>query len=292
MISPILFINILYYFSVIILVSIGLTLIIGVLGVLNLAQGALYALGAYIAYSLISKMASYNIWLGYIGIILASIIVFIIGVAIEFGLIRPIYKYHVNYQLLLTFGLQYVIYDIIKFLWGFSILQATSPADVLGVIDLGGRTYPTYNIVIIIAAIAILISLWVLLKSDYGKIIRISAADREMAEALAVNVKTVFTLVFGLGVWMAGIAGALILPTTVATLGMGEEELIITFAILVIAGLGSLKGAVIAAIMIAITRTLGIVYFPEIELAVVYLIMTIILIFKPEGLFGKIERRI
>jgi len=288
---PVYLYNALLYASLLFLFTVGLTVIFGVLKILNLAHGSFYALGAYLGFTCISIVLSgLPPQVMYIQIITAAIITGVVGILFEFLLLRPIYKREESYQLLLTFGILLLLDDITKMVWGTSPCVVSQPVRFLGVFSISGIMYPTYTLLVIVAAIitAIILGLF-FSQTKIGKVIRATAMDKDMAMALGANVPRLYTLVFMLGCFLAGFAGALWVPMQSAYPGIAMEILILSFVVLVIGGVGSLKGTFIGALIVGLVRAFGIVYFPEIELAIIYLVMIVVLLIKPEGLFGVKE---
>jgi branched-subunit amino acid ABC-type transport system permease component len=210
------------------------------------------------------------------------------GLLLETSLIRPMYKRALEYQLLITFGALLIIEDLIKMVWGGTAYYASKPFTALGSLDLPGFYYPAYFLLAIGVSAAAGIGVWLILsKTRIGIMLRAISMDREMAKAMGIRLGRLNTLAFGMGAGLAGLAGALIVPTTPALLGIGMDPLIMAFIVVVLGGLGSLKGTVVGALLVGETRSLGIVFFPEIELPLLFLIAVVILVVKPEGLFGK-----
>lgn len=276
------------YASMLFLISSGLTLIFGVLGILNMAHGALYMIGAYIAYTLITSLYSSSHLSAYLMIPVVGLIVGGIGMLIERSLIHRVYDREDVYQLLLTFGIALAFDDIVRMIWGSTPRSAGELYMEVGTIDVGGSTYPLYNFIVIAVAVIYAIVLWYLLfKTRNGRIIRAMASNKELAQAIGIKRDRLFTLTFGLGAMLAGLGGAIMLPATSATLGMGTEVIVEAFAVVAIGGLGSVKGAALGALIVSFLRNLGITYFPEVELAILYLITAGILLLRPRGLFGE-----
>ncbi|HID72777.1 TPA: branched-chain amino acid ABC transporter permease, partial [Candidatus Micrarchaeota archaeon] len=277
----------LVFASMFFLIASGLSLIFGVMRILNIAHGALYMIGAYIAYTLITEVRGLHPLVAYLMIPLTGLVVGCIGLATERFLIRYIYGREEVYQLLLTFGLALVFDDIVRIFWGLEPRSASEPYARLGVVELGSVAYPTYNFVVMGAAAVSGLILWYLLfKTRVGRVIRATANNRELAQAMGVRVGKLYTLTFGLGATLVGAGGAVMLPATSATPGMGTDVIVEAFAVVAIGGLGSIKGAAVGSLIIGFLRTLGITFFPEVELAVLYLITAGVLLVRPRGLFG------
>ena len=210
----------------------------------------------------------------------------LLGVVIE-PLLRPFYRRAEEYQLLVTFGLLLILEDVIRLLWGGLPLSADPVMDVLPSIRIGGLIYPGYNLVVIAIGAAAAVGLWaVIYRTKFGVMLRATSQDRRMASALGLNVALIYVSAFAIGCFMAGLGGAIIVPSQAAVLGMGIDALVLAFVVVVIGGLGSLQGALIGALIVSFVRTAGIQFFPEIELAVLYLIAAVVLLVKPTGLFG------
>jgi branched-chain amino acid transport system permease protein len=286
---PIYILNGLYFAAFIFLISLGLNIILGVMGILNLAHGSLYAIGAFMAAWLIVALGKgAPIFLVYPALISGLVLAAFFGLFMEYFLIRPMYKRALEYQLLITFGALLVLEDIIKMIWGGEAYYASRPFDTLGKVHILGNSYPAYFLLVMTLALVIGLLIWLFMaRTKIGIMLRAISLDREMAIALGLNVHKLGTFAFVLGAGLAGFAGALVVPTTPALLGFGMEPLILAFIVVVVGGLGSLKGALVGSLIVGETRSIGIVLFPEIELALLFLIAAIILVAKPEGLFVR-----
>jgi branched-chain amino acid transport system permease protein len=206
----------------------------------------------------------------------------------EKTLIRAMYKRTLEYQLLLTFGALLLLEDLIKMVWGGQALYASAPFDRLGKVEILGSVYPAYFLLVIAITLGVGLLIWLFMgKTRLGIMLRAISLDREMATGLGLDIARLSTLAFILGSGLAGLAGALVIPTTPALLGIGMEPLIFAFIVVVVGGLGSLKGALVGALLVGLTRSFGIAIFPEIELPLLFLIAGIILVAKPQGLFGR-----
>jgi branched-chain amino acid transport system permease protein len=281
--------NGLYFASFLFLTSLGLSIILGVMGILNLAHGSLLAIGAFMAAWIIGAFgAKAPMTIFVVGLLAALGVAGLMGLVLETTLIRPMYRRALEYQLLITFGALLLIEDIIKMAWGGTAYYASKPFDVMGSLSVLGNEYPIYFILVILISFAAGAGVWLIMsKTRVGIMLRAISMDREMATAMGIRIGRLNTLAFGLGAALAGLAGALLVPTTPALLGIGMEPLIMAFIVIVLGGLGSLKGAFVGALIVGETRSIGIVLFPEIELPLLFLIAVIILVFKPEGLFGR-----
>ena len=278
--------NGLYFAALLFLISLGLNIILGVMGILNLAHGSLYAIGAFIAaWTIITLGTKVPPFFLYISLLSGLVGVGIVGFLMEKSLIRFMYKRTLEYQLLLTFGALMLLEDVIKMIWGGQAYYASAPFELLGKVDIFGHVYPTYFLFVMIIALIAGLLIWLFMsKTKLGIMLRAISLDREMATGLGLDITGLSTFAFVLG---AGLAGALVVPTTPALLGFGHEPLILGFIVVVVGGLGSLKGALVGSLLVGFTRSFGIAVFPEIELPLLFLIAGIILVAKPEGLFGR-----
>lgn len=266
------------------LLAAGLTIVFGVLGVLNFAHGSLYMLGAYCAYTLYGLWGM-NFWLA---IFLSLVAVGVIGFLIERLFLRQIYHLDHAFQLLLTFGFILIFDDAVKMIWGGVAKIPPMPSFFEGTFSILGRLFPIYNLFIIMSGLIVALLLWLLFeKTWWGKIVRASASDREMASALGVNIPTLFTGVFVFGAMLAALGGALGTPVRVVAPGIGAAMIIQAFIITVIGGLGNLKGAFVGALIVGVLSAYGILLFPVFELFLIFVIMAIVLMAKPQGLFGR-----
>jgi branched-chain amino acid transport system permease protein len=286
--------NAFFYAAVLFLIAAGLSLIYGVMRIVNVAHGGLYALGAYVSAWAVGGAAGAALGgkLGLAGMLLllpaGAVAVAALGALIEPTLLRPLYKRPEEYHLLLTFGLLMILEDVIKLLFGGTPLSAGTIMDRMGSISVGPLLYPTYNLVVIAVGLAAAISLWgFIYRTKFGVILRATSQDRRMAAALGINVGRVYVQAFAIGCFMAGLGGAVVVPSQAAVLGMGIDALVLAFVVVVIGGLGSLEGALVGALAVSMVRTAGVQFFPEIELAVLYLIAAAVLLVRPTGLFGK-----
>jgi branched-chain amino acid transport system permease protein len=282
--------NSLFYASVLFLIAAGLSLIFGVMRIINMAHGSLYAIGAFITAWLIGRATASGVPAGWAFLLipLGAAAVALIGAVIEPILLRPFYRRAEEYQLLVTFGLLLILEDLMRFFFGGLPLSADPVMDALPSLRFGGLIYPGYNLVVIGVGVVAALLLWaVIYCTKFGVMLRATSQDRRMASALGLNVGLVYVSAFAIGCFMAGLGGAIIVPSQAAVLGMGIDALILAFVVIVIGGLGSLRGALVGALIVSFVRTAGIQFFPEIELAVLYLIAAMVLLVKPTGLFGS-----
>jgi branched-chain amino acid transport system permease protein len=286
--------NSLFYAAVLFLIAAGLSLIYGVMRIVNLAHGTLYALGAYVTAWLVGSAVGHALQgtLGLVGLLLllpvGAVAIAAVGAVIEPTLLRPLYRRPEEYHLLITFGLLMILEDAMKLLFGGTPLNAGSIMDSMGSFPVGRFLYPGYNLFVIAIGLLSAVGLWwFIYRTKFGVILRATSQDRRMAAALGLNVGRVYVQAFAIGCFMAGLGGAVVVPAQAAVLGMGVDALILSFVVIVIGGLGSLEGALVGALIVSFVRTAGIQFFPEIELAVLYLIAAAVLIVRPTGLFGR-----
>jgi branched-chain amino acid transport system permease protein len=281
--------NSIFYACILFLIAAGLSLIYGVMRIVNLAHGSLYALGAYVtAWAIGTLAAGAPLPVQFLLLPAGAVVVAAVGALIEPTLLRPFYNRPEEYQLLITFALLLMLEDVMHFLFGGIPLSAGAVIDSMGVMPIGGLRYPVYNLVVIVIGVAAAVFLWAIIyRTRFGVILRATSQNMRMASALGLNVKRVYVQAFALGCFMAGLGGAVVVPAQAAVLGMGVEALILAFVVVVIGGLGSLEGALIGALIVSFVRTAGIQFFPEIELAILYVIAAAVLLVRPTGLFGK-----
>jgi branched-chain amino acid transport system permease protein len=286
--------NAFFYAAVLFLIAAGLSLIYGVMRIVNLAHGTLYALGAYVTAWVVGSAFgnAVNGTLGLVGMLLlvpiGAVVIAAVGAVIEPTLLRPLYARPEEYHLLLTFGLLMIIEDVIKLLFGGTPLSAGTIMDSMGSIPIGFMLYPLYNLFVVVIGLVAAVGLWwFIYRTKFGVILRATSQDRRMASALGINVGRVYVQAFAIGCFMAGLGGAVVVPAQAAVLGMGIDALILAFVVVVIGGLGSLEGALVGALIVSLVRTAGIQFFAEIELAVLYLIAAAVLMVRPTGLFGR-----
>src|SRR5712692_581081 len=268
------------------LVAAGLSLIFGVLRVLNFAHGSLYMLGAYLTYA-VFRVAGGSFW---IALLAGPLLVAAVGWVLEFGFLRRVYRIDEAFQLLLTFAFVLIFDDLVKLVFGPVYQSPPTPKELSGAVFIAGSILPAYHLFILAVGAAVGLGLWLLLeRTRFGLIIRATAADREMARALAVRSSRLFTWVFVLGAWLAGIGGALSIPVRAISPGMGELIIIEAFVVVVLGGLGSLRGAFLGAVVIGLLHAYGLLYLPVLELALAYVVMAAVLIIRPQGFFGVRE---
>ena len=271
------------------LIAAGLSLIFGVLRIINFAHGALFMLGAFIVVSLsgVVPESAAGFLAGLIG---ATAGLAVIGVAIETGLLRRIYRAPHEYQLLLTFALVFILGDAVKLIWGNEDHSVSTPALLAGSTQSLGVTFPTYRLFLIAAGIVVAIGLWLLLhKTRWGIFVRAATMDRAMLGALGVNTRVLFTTVFALGAGLAGLGGALAAPVVSIGPGLHVQVIIDAFVVVVIGGMGSVLGAFVASLLVGLVNAFGILAFPGLSVVLTFAFMALVLIVRPWGLFGTPE---
>jgi branched-chain amino acid transport system permease protein len=266
------------------LVASGLTLIFGVLGVLNFAHGSFYMLGAYVCYSLARAFPA-HFWLA---VLVGPLAVAAVGYLMEHRFLRRVYHLELPYQLLLTFAFVLIFDNLVKIGWGAGSLSPPATAGFGGSLPILGRKFPLYSLFIIAVGPVVALGLWAVLDLTWiGRTVRAAASDREMASALGVRVPALYSKVFAFGAWLGALGGALAVPYVgLLTPGMGESIIIEAFMVAVIGGLGSLQGAFLAALVIGILSALGTRYFPAFDMALSFVLMAGVLLWRPRGLFG------
>ena len=272
------------------LVASGLSIIFGVTRIVNFAHGAFYMLGAYLAYSLIERLeGALGFWSG---VLLAALIVAAIGVLVEMALLRRIYHSPELFQLLATFGLTLMAEDLVVLRWGPADLLGQRAPGLKGAVGFFGQNIPSYDLFLIVLSPVVLGILWLLFqRTRWGVLVRAATEDRDMVAALGVNQKWLFTSVFAVGVFLAALGGAFTAPKISVQPGIAITVILLSFAVVVIGGLGSVEGAAIAALFVGFARAAAIHLVPWAELFIVYLVMALVLAFRPEGLFQRISAR-
>ncbi|ADJ16489.1 branched-chain amino acid ABC transporter permease [Halalkalicoccus jeotgali] len=267
------------------LVATGLTLIFGMMDVINFAHGALYMFGAYFGLLVADALGSF--WLA---LVIAPLIVGAIGAAIEIFSLRPLYGRNPLYHILLTFGLAIMVQGIVVQVWGARSRRIPAPELLAGSVSVGPVTYPVYWLFVLVLSTVLIAAVWVAIeRSDLGILMRASAHDTEMVDALGIDVKTVFTGVFVFGSVLAAVAGVLLGASRSVHPGMGFGVIIEAFVIVVIGGLGSFKGAIYAALLIGLVIAYGALIAPALTDLFIFALMATVLVIKPSGLFGTTE---
>ncbi len=286
--------NGLQYGLLLFLVASGLTLIFGIMGIINLAHGSFYMVGAYLAWSLASMTGSLAA-----AILLGVVLTVLLGVALEWLLIRHFYDRDHLYQVLLTYGLILVFEEMRSVIWGDDVHGVPVPALLAHSIPLTENlSYPVYRLVISGVCLLLALGMYLLIaRTRLGMMIRAGSSNRDMVQSLGINIKLIYTLIFALGVALAAFAGMINAPLSSVFPNMGGQVLIICFVVVVIGGIGSVKGAMAASLLIGLAETFGQVIevelagvkvLPELSGMIVYVLMAIVLIWRPEGLFRKL----
>jgi branched-chain amino acid transport system permease protein len=264
------------------LVAAGLTLIFGLLDIPNFAHGAFYALGAYAAFSVISSTG--NFWLA---IVVAPVAVAILGLLVDALAMRRLARAGHVYQILFTLGLVLIVQEAIVLVWGADPTSVNVPARLDGGIPLGAVSFPYYRLFLVAAAAVVIGAVWLgLQRTKAGAIIRAGIDDPAMVECLGIDVQRLFTAVFGIGVALAALAGALILPIRGGEPAMGNELMAVSFAVVVIGGLGSFLGAVVGGVLVGLTQALMTIVYPAASEVAIFAAMALVILMRPQGLFG------
>ena len=276
--------NSVQYGLLLFMLAAGLTLIFGIMGVVNLAHGSFYMLGAYLAYSLSGYFGSLTL-----AIVGGAALAVVFGLALEWLLIRHFYHRDHLDQVLLTFGLIYIFEELRSILWGDDVHGVAIPAALNWSIPLTDTlSYPIYRLFISGVCIALAVALYLLIsRTRLGMKIRAGAFNRDMAESLGVNIKLIHAIVFALGVGLAAVAGMVAAPVSSVYPNMGSSVLIMCFVVVVIGGIGSVRGALISALLVGLVDTFGKVLLPSVAGMLVYMLMAAVLLWKPEGLFKQ-----
>jgi len=280
------------------LLAAGLTLVFGIMDMINLAHGSLYMLGAFLASMFVQMTGSFTA-----GVLLAIPATALLGMALEVSVLRTLYARDHLAQVLATFALILILNEVTRLVWG-SDAALPMPAALSGPVELmPGLRYPAYRLVIIAVGLAVALLLYVLVtKTKVGMLVRAGASNREMALAMGVNIKLLFTIVFGVGAALCAVAGSLLAPLFAVQVGMGENILILAFVVIVIGGIGSIRGALVGAVLVGVVDTIGRAFLPilfglffqprvasaagpAIASVMIYLLMAVVLYFRPQGLF-------
>ncbi|GAB0152595.1 MULTISPECIES: branched-chain amino acid ABC transporter permease [Marinobacterium] len=277
-------INGLQYGLLLFLIASGLTLVFGVMGILNLAHGSMFMVGAYLAWYFFEHTGSFGI-----SALISAAIALLIGIAIERGLIRHLYRRNHLDQVLLTIGMIFVFNALQSLLWGNDPLGVPVPQALSGAVPLNDvLEYPIYRIFVALLCIAIAFVMYYMInKTRLGMLIRAGESNREMVECLGIDIRRLYTIVFAIGVMLAAVAGVASAPMSSIMPGMGEHVLITCFVVVVIGGMGSIKGAFVAALLVGLVDTFSSVLVPQISSMMIYILMAFILLIKPQGLFSS-----
>jgi len=278
-----------FHAAVLFLVAAGLQLVFGVQKIVNLACGSFYALGAYFGISSVNWAiaAHFPTWSFLPVLIVSGVLLGALGPVIE-RLLRTVYDRDESFQLLLTFALVLIFQDVLRFFWGANPQQLGNLSMAYGKLAIGAVSVPTYNVLVILASIVIALGIGaVLQRTRFGRILRATAENREMSQAMGVNVGWMYACVFTLGLVLGTVGGALVVPTAAASLDMPVELVVEAFAVVVIGGLGSMRGALFGALIVGLLRAAAITFYAELEILAIYLVVILVLIARPAGLFGK-----
>ena len=273
------------------LIAAGLSIVFGVTRIVNFAHGSFYMLGAYLAFSLTSRLGdgAFGFWFGILG---AACAVAVIGGIVETVLLRRIYASPEIFQLLATFGLVLAIQDLTRTVWGSEDLLGPRAPGLDGAVTILGSPFPEYELMLVVLGPLALGALWLLFqRTRWGMTVRAATQDREMVGALGINQKVLFTSVFVLGAFIAGLGGALQIPRQAASLSMDLGIIVEVFVVVVIGGMGSIVGAFLAAVLVGEVHAFGIVVFPQATLVLLFLVMAMVLVVRPWGFWGGRRRR-
>lgn len=265
------------------LLAIGLSLIFGMLTVVNFAHGAFFMVGAFLGVYSLSLTGSF-----WFSLLLVPLATGGIGLLCERFLVRPLYGRGIDYPLLLTFGLSYVLIDLMRFVFGIEGLPSSTPAALRGSVDLGFGHFPLYRLFLIAATAVIVLVLWLFIeKTRYGLIIRAGSRDSEIVKVLGIDIAKVWLLVFGIGTAIAGLSGLLAAPTRAVNPEMGIPILAESFVVTVVGGMGSLPGAVVAGLLVGVVFAMTSLLAPEYAELSIFVLMAVVLLWRPQGFFGK-----
>ena len=271
------------YGMLLFLVASGLTLIFGMMGVLNFAHGALYMLGAYFSFSVLRWSGSF-----WVSLLVAPLGVAAAGMVIERFFLRKVHAHGHAHELLITFGIAYIIEELVKMVWGNKPLLVVLPSVLSGSVVFFGIQYPVYRLFILFVSLLVFILLFTMLfKTRIGIIVRAAVANKQMTDALGFNVPLIFLLLFSMGAWLAGLAGVIGGPYLITNPGMAATIIIDLFVVVVVGGLGSVEGALIASLLIGCLQSFGILFLPQFAIVFEFLLMALVLIFRPHGLLGE-----
>jgi branched-subunit amino acid ABC-type transport system permease component len=270
------------YGTLLFLLAAGLSLIFGLMNVVSLAHGSFFMLGAVIGFTIVKLTGSY--WLA---LLLAPLPVVALGVAMELLFLRRLYaRGHLD-QVLLTFGFTFVFADLVKWIWGADIKSLQIPASLQGMVGLLGTVFPVYRLFLIGFGVVLAIAMWIFLeRTRIGTMIRAGVDDSAMANGLGINVSLLFTSIFALGAGLAALAGVAAGPMVGIYAGMDVDIMVPAFIVIVVGGMGSLRGAFVGSMLIGIVDTMGKSLFPDAALFLIYLLMVVVLLSRPQGLFG------
>lgn len=277
------------------IIAVGLTLIYGVMKILNMAHGSFYAFGAYCCATALGKYFGLGLPpMGAFVAMFAAALVggIVLGLVVERGVLRLFAGRDPIVMLLVTYALFLVLEDAIKLIWGVDPYIVAEPLGLLGVVKLGALVYPGYNLLVVVVSVLVCIALTLFLqRTAYGKILRAVIHDAEVSRTLGINVARWSLVAFVTGSVLAALGGALTAPTISVVPGMGVEVVVMMFAVVVIGGLGSIPGTIVGALIVGLVRSAAVHFWPEVELFSIYAVMALVLAFKPKGLFAGVELR-
>ena len=277
------FLNGLAYSLLLFLLAAGLSLIFGMMDVVNLAHGSFYLIGTYVGLTIVRVTGSF--WLA---LIVTPLAIGALGLVVERYLIRPLYNRSPLDQVLLTFGLAFMLMDLAKWIWGADVLALPAPAVLSGSVSLLGGQFPKYRLFVIAAGLLLAAALYYLNeRTAFGAVVRAGVADREMARGLGINIAAVFSVVFAVGLALAALSGVVAGPIYSAFPGLDFQVLITTLIVVVVGGMGTFKGSFFGSLLIGEVQTFGQAFFPDLALFLIFAIMAVVLLVKPTGLFGR-----
>ena len=263
--------------------GVGLTLIFGLMRIVNFAHGALYMLGAFVGYSLTKWSGNY-----WVALAVAPVVVGLLGAAFEFAILRRLYRRDAHAFLMVTFGLALVVGEAVRLTWGPDALQVPPPDLLAGVMFILDEPFPLYRLFLVATGVIVAVAIWQFLeRARLGLLIRATSQNADMASALGVDVRRVRSAVFGIGCGLAALGGVLAAPLVTASNGMAATVIIDAFVIVIIGGMGSFLGSLIGALLVGFVQVFGNYYLPDLALAFMYLVMLAILVVRPGGLLGK-----
>ena len=283
------------YASWLFIVALGLTLVFGVLKILNIAHGSFYALGAYVTATLVSLAASWALppAMSLVAMLLAAVLVAVLVAPLtERGLLRFFYGRDEVLLVLVTYAMFLMMEDLTKLIWGANPFYVSEPYGMFGNIDIGNQTYVGYDFMLVALAVVVGLGVWWgLNRTRFGKIVTAVIHSAEVASSMGIQVSRVYMLAFAVGIFLAALGGAFTAPMLSVQPGLSVGVIIISFAVVIIGGLGSIEGAAIGALIVGLARALAVHVWPVAELFSVYLVMALVLMFRPQGLFQRIQAR-
>jgi branched-chain amino acid transport system permease protein len=289
------FVDGLTYASWLFIVALGLTLVFGILKILNVAHGSFYALGAYAAASMVGWFASMQLAPAFsiVAMLLAAVIVAaLVAPLCERGLLRMFYGRDEVLLVLVTFALFLIMEDLTKQIWGVNPLYVADPYMLFGMVEIGTLSYVGYDFMLVLVAVIVGVSVWWgLNRTRFGKLVLAVIHNEEIAASMGVNVSRIYTVAFSVGIFLAALGGAFTAPMISVQPGVSVGVIIISFAVVIIGGLGSIPGAAVGALIVGLARSAAVHLWPVAELFSIYLVMAIVLMFRPEGLFQRVQAR-